>query len=114
MTTKANDGWKVEWRDTRTVIVEDGDVVAIACGSSTEKRLARAEQIVRDHRLAALVPGLVDGLRFLKDTAFALHVNDQHKPEAFSSCEHHICQRACKVWNETMEAVNAVAKEREG
>lgn len=66
---------------------------------------------VEQARLAVLVPGLVDSLRFLKDTAFALHVNDRHRPEVFSICEHYICQRACKVWNETMEVLNAVAKE---
>lgn len=55
--------------------------------------------------LAALASRLIGSLRFLRDTAFALHLNDRHKPDAFAACEHYVCQRACQVWNETVEQI---------
>lgn len=93
-----------EWRtvdmtdtafDSRPAItIEQGDKL-LATAYSSEI----AAVILRDHRLAALVPMLMAELKFLRDTAFAFHVNESHKPEAFAACEHHVCLRACETWN---------------
>lgn len=56
---------------------------------------------------------LVDLLRYLKDTAFAVHVNDKHKPKAFAICEHVVCQRACQAWNEYLEKIATATIEPE-
>lgn len=58
-------------------------------------------------RLNVLTQSLVDDLRFLRDTAFALHLNDRHKPEAFAACGHQVCQRTCKTWNDAVERLRS-------
>lgn len=78
--------------------------------------LAKGLQVVPAERYATLVEQreqLVDLLRYLKDTAFAVHVNDKHKPEAFAICEHMVCQRACQAWNEYLEKIAAATIEQE-
>ena len=70
--------------------------------------------IVTNYRLAALVPEMVSSLCFFKDVAFAHHVNDRHRPEAFSDCNHMVCRLACKTWNETTAALANAASEGVG
>ena len=109
-----------EWRvvhdgPSRPMIEADGRLLSLSQFEdgrwvSYEREESDMAQIVTDHAHAALVPRLVDLLRYLKETAFAVHVNDRHKPDAFAACEHMVCKQACQAWNEATEQRETAAR----
>lgn len=92
-----------ELNTSGTILDANGEPILVCLSREATQAVLSA---VNSHAAnVELIGKLADLLRYLRDTAFAFHLNEHHKPDAFSSCKHHVCQRACQAWNEATKAL---------